>query len=426
LQEYSVLEHSAIASHDVGQVATVVGTVVNPDGTPLTPVQDVLFCALRQPTPTAELAAKAGKLSDDDWRRLADFAIERHGVGARVWGNLKLIENETIPAEVIARFEAGTRSAAIHALASKAETGRVVAALNQAGIEPCLLKGWVLEDDLSGDFRRRETRDLDLLIEEEALNEALEVLIQLDYVCSHQEICEVNGAIESFLSFSHHVVFFRYYSQMMLELHIRPLRNKYLLPLDTLETETRDFKIADRSVRLRVPTIRWNFVYLALHGYCHRWQHAKWLVDMPRVVRRLSDSDWQWVHDIAKTLAIERSLGVALVLSRDLLHEKIPDQAQLLLAKAEGSYLASACCQELLDMESNGPTLRRWFGGQVVTFSASPRLAVVWATLRTLIVRESDVVTSRAAQKFGFLHYVSALGHMPFRIGRRLFRRFVL
>jgi len=364
-------------------------------------------------------------LNGDDWQALADLAISHHRVGPKVWAALKAAARDSVPSDVAARFEAESRRAAIYALASKAETARVVSALNRLGITPCILKGWALEEDLFGRLGRRVTRDIDLMISDQDLPAASEALQGLGYSCALTKAYNTRDAIDSFLRFSHQLVFYRPTSQTMVELHLRPFRNRHLYARADLQTEVRESEICDVTVQYEVPTLSANFVYLALHGYSHRWKRAKWLVDIPPLLGRLSSSDWQLIRQQARDLAIERTLGVSLVLSRDLLKTDIPGPAQALLAQADGSYRAAACRRELLATEPHldRPTVRRWLDSHIVNLFPSSRLPVIGAALQTLVVRESDVLPSRLANRYQVLHYLSAALNVPKRLGRRVLRR---
>jgi len=396
--------------------------------TQVSPVIDVLFCALREPVPRMDLASKASSLGDTDWSFLADLAINLHRVGPRVWRALELAAGEAVPADVAARLEAEARRAALHALAAKGETARVAGALNRAGIKPTLLKGWALEDELFGEIGQRVTRDLDLLVRPEELPAAAKTLRDAGYSCDLTGKYRSTEYLNSFMRFSHQIVFFRHQSHIMIELHARPLRNEHLLPVDTLETEPRNLKTTEGAVQFQVPTSRWNLVYLALHGFNHRWERAKWLVDIPPLLRRLSHSDWRWVGEQAERLAIERAFGVALVLSRDFLQAEITEPAHALLWRAENSYLAGACRRELVATEpyTGRPTLARWLESHALNLGASRRLPVIGASARSLIVRESDVLPSELANRFPALHYLSAVRHIPQRVGQRLLTAAIL
>jgi hypothetical protein len=148
------------------------------------------------------------------------------------------------------------------------------------------------------------------------------------------------------------------------------------------------------------------------------------LVDLPPLLGRLSGSDWQQIHQQSKYLAVERTLGIALVLARDLLNAAIPDPAKSLLARANGSYLASACSRELLAVEPDldCPNLRRWLDSHVINLGASDRFSVVRTSIGTLIVRESDVIPSELASRFQFLHYLLAILQIPKRLAQRVLR----
>jgi hypothetical protein len=194
----------------------------------LPPSLDVLFCALQDPVPLAQLVEKARELSGSEWQRLAVLAIHHHRVGPRVWKALKELENSIVPADVAERLATEAQQATIGALVSKAETARVITALNQMKIEPCLLKGWALEEDLSGEPGQRVVRDIDVMIKYDELTAATQVLQELGYSSPSTEVLGSLDALNSFLRFAHHIVFFRPQSQTMVELHLRPFRNRHL------------------------------------------------------------------------------------------------------------------------------------------------------------------------------------------------------
>jgi hypothetical protein len=393
----------------------------------LLPALDVLFCSLRDPVPHADLAAKSIELGPDDWHSLADLAIDLHRVGPKVWSSLETAAHDTVPPDVAARFKVEAREAKIRTLTSKAETARVLRAFNGAGIEPCLLKGWALEEALFGDIGQRVTYDVDVMVKEHELPAASKLLQDLGYSCTLPEDYITKQALNSFIRFAHHVVFFRPASQTVIELHVRPFRNRHVLPLADFETESCSLSVRDETAAYRVPSPPCNFVYLALHGYMHRWERAKWLIDIPPLMRNLASSDWQWIQRQAKDLAVEKTIGIALALSQDLLKADIPGPARALLDKANGSYLASACRRELLAEEpySDGPKLGRWLEGHVISLCVSSRLAVLGAAIQILIVRESDVLTSELADRFRLLQYLFAALCIPKRVGQRLLRRFL-
>jgi hypothetical protein len=280
-----------------------------------------------------------------------------------------------------------------------------------------------LEEDLSGEPGQRVVRDIDVMIKYDELTAATQVLQELGYSSPSTEVLGSLDALNSFLRFAHHIVFFRPQSQTMVELHLRPFRNRHLYSWEDLETEMRTSEICGSVVRYRIPTLPSNFVYLALHGYSHRWKRAKWLLDIPPLLKRLSQADWQRVHRQARDLAISRALGISLLLSRDVLKASMPETAQDLVARAERSYLSAACRRELLATEPDHRTLRRWLDSHIVNLTASPRLVVIGASLETLIVRESDVLPSTLASRLQFLHYASAVSNIPKRLSHRVFRR---
>jgi hypothetical protein len=125
-----------------------------------------------------------------DWQRLAEVLRLRRllpTLGPRI---LELAEGQAsagFVAGVEQALEAGRRQSAFLQLISL----RIIATLTDAGIRSTLLKGPLLSEAIYGDPGRRLSNDIDLLVAEEQLHTAVEVVRQLGYAApaDHVERC---------------------------------------------------------------------------------------------------------------------------------------------------------------------------------------------------------------------------------------------
>ena len=385
----------------------------------LTPPEiDALFCALRQPPRAEELTSKLEALSEVEWRSLASQAIDLHRVGPRFWHTAKSIVSQAAPTDAVQRFKQDARQSAVRALTLKTESAKVIAAFNRIGVEPCVLKGWPLAEEVGQSIGHRVMRDIDLLIDGADMVRAFDRLQELGYHCQLDRAFMSRPGLDNYLRFSHHIVFVKPDSDLMVELHARPLRNPHLLPVEELQTKRITLALGHDTLRYRVPEKPNNFVYLALHGYSHAWARAKWLLDIAPLIAVLSPADWRNVQEQSCRLGVERTVGVALVLAQDILHLPIPEPARTLALKARNTHAAAACQRYLLatDGSASGATLRRWLEFHLVSFSTSARWPVVVRSIESLVVRERDILASDLAHRFPLLQYANAVLHLPWRI----------
>jgi hypothetical protein len=115
-----------------------------------------------------------------DWERLSEqLAVRRllPLLGPRILRSAERQTSDRFKGQVAEAVESGRRRGALVALIS----ARVLAALSDAGIGATLLKGPLLGEALYGDVGRRPSGDIDLLVAEERLYEAVRVVRALGY-----------------------------------------------------------------------------------------------------------------------------------------------------------------------------------------------------------------------------------------------------
>ncbi|MEM8972464.1 MAG: nucleotidyltransferase family protein [Pseudomonadota bacterium] len=287
----------------------------------------------------------------EDWERLAHLALVRHRAGPIVWENLKVLALEALGAPVFVRqkFEEASLHAVRDALVAKAETVRITRALNDIGIEPICLKGWPLEEQLKGSVGRRTLRDLDLIVAEDQMMATISALDDLGYECIDKECLTSQRRLSFWLRLFKHIEFMNRDTGFVIDLHARPFANRRLLPTAELKLLRVSLGTGDAAAyRLLIPDPASNFLYLSVHGFLHRWERLKWLVDIPPLVALLSDSDWLQILERTKRLRLTRPVGTALALTNELLGMDIPPVAKPMSETPPVKLFRKICVREIL------------------------------------------------------------------------------
>ena len=383
-----------------------------------------LILVLRDPPAREALRSHTRDFDREEWQRLAALAITRHRVGPLVGRTLATTIPERVPADVAAEFKAEARRAGMHALVLKAESARVVSALNRHGIEPVLFKGWCLEEALGRPIGERVAKDIDILVAPGELKTASEVLRALGYAIAEPAIPRSDTGLAAFLAVNKQFEFYNARLNVQIELHVRPFQVPGLLPAQSLCTESRILHGGARAARYRVLARESCFLFLALHGYMHGWERAKWLVDLPPLLRSLAPDEWTRISALARQLGVERAVGVGLVLARDLLGAAIPPAATHFLEAAQNASVTRICRRRLLAPHDayERPGLRLGLESDLVMMTASRRPRAIASALGIRLVQTTDIAAWSIPDLPRWLYYALAALHLLRRAGRRLRR----
>ncbi|MDG0790787.1 nucleotidyltransferase family protein [Cohnella ginsengisoli] len=110
-----------------------------------------------------------------------------------------------IPDYVKAELDTDSRYNRLKMLSLAAEMSRVSACLSSGGVRSLVLKGPLLAQDLYGDLSKRTSKDLDILVPAEKLDEIRILLADLGYECEKEQLPNV---LNGWKWRHHHVSFF--------------------------------------------------------------------------------------------------------------------------------------------------------------------------------------------------------------------------
>ena len=317
----------------------------------LSPAHRALFCLLGPADLRTSTRGALEALRQEDWAQLAHLALSRHRIGPIVWNALKdqPLDELDGAANISQQFAAISLRTLRDTLFAQSETVRIASALNSVGIVPICLKGWPLELQLTGTVGRRTFRDLDLMVEQNDMMSAIRSLVDLGYDSRELGDLTSQRRLSFWLNLVKHVELTDRNTGFVVELHARPFANPRLLPRS--EFTLQKFSLNNgvfAEHQLSIPDPISNLLYLSVHGFLHRWERLKWLIDLPPLVASLSEADWQLVRERAARLRLSRPIGTGLMLANTLLGMKIPQPAQPLVRGMAIGLFCNICIREML------------------------------------------------------------------------------
>lgn len=254
-----------------------------------------------------------------DWQRVLRLA-EHHGVTPFVYQALRQFP-DAVPAATLEdlhrRHEHNTR----RNLMFTAELIRILDEFDALGIAAIPYKGPVLAETVYGDLALREFSDLDVLVRQADVTRAKDALKTLHYAASTLlSAAEEHAYLDSGYEYS----FDGPAGRNLLEIQWAILPRFYAvdLALDDLFARALPARVGGRTVKtLSAEDL---LLVLCLHAAKHAWIRLCWLRDIAGVVQSQL-LDWALVLERARSLGIERILGVSLMLVNRVLHASIPD-----------------------------------------------------------------------------------------------------
>ena len=224
---------------------------------------------------------------------------ELHGVAGVVEDAL-LAAGGVLPIEVAARRAARDLDHGAH-LALLRSVDR---ALEGAGVRGVVLKGPLLAERLYPRPSARATSDVDLLVEDRALDQAARALETVGYR-------RADGADEARLREEHHHLHLEHERSLPLELHFHAYRGfGALLASEPLVARSVASPVAEHRA-LRVLSPEDELTFLSVHAAAHRFVRLGWLFDLKLLASEMSHGQIALAADRARRAGFARALAWA-------------------------------------------------------------------------------------------------------------------
>lgn len=292
-----------------------------------------LLALLIADTPDASpyLTDVLSSAEDIDWDRFSAL-VDRHRVGGLVHAGLAKFPAVQPPVEVLNQLSGAVhRNAEKYLRSVKAATG-LCAAFAQAGITCAALKGFGLAVRYYPQPSQREMIDIDLLVSADRFDDAEQIAIAQGFVRQYPKFDLSDRQRAAFKHLHNAFSFVRASDGTQLDLHWRMVQNPAMLPVIDRDWPTmltmHDF--AGRPVPMLRASL--HFVYICVHGVKSGWARLKWLVDVDRVLRGLTEQDVIEALEAFAEHGLERIGAASMILSHRILGTPIPDAFRTMIA----------------------------------------------------------------------------------------------
>ncbi|WP_323799936.1 nucleotidyltransferase family protein [Parasphingorhabdus sp.] len=263
---------------------------------------------------------------------LANFAIQRHRIGAMLYKATKHHENisERAASLLSATYHKNTRSI----LAQRAALQKITKLLEDHAIPFSTLKGLGIADQIYDDPQTRQSKDIDIQIPPHASRLAIQLLSANGYIYKNYS-----------LRANKRVTLKRQLSDMKLFKDLTFVDPQFST---AIELHQRLFKVEPKNLTAdfsgainfqKTPSVLDSFYcfYIILHGAVSLWMRLKWLVDVSLLVRKMPVSKRQEVMELARTYGCENTIIASLRFIDEIFDGSLDEEWQMILREQEHS-----------------------------------------------------------------------------------------
>lgn len=379
--------------------------------------QLVVACCRWPPSPARDEAVRALAGRAVDWSLVARIA-ERHRVEGLAWNALRQAE-VAVPAEAGERLRSAAARIARQNLVLTAESLRLAARLDEAGIRHLFVKGIALGALVYGTVGPKMGWDIDLLVPLPVVEAAAGVLEGAGY---RLLLPSGPSARETLARFHEHwkeSVWTSADGALTVELHTRLSDNPALLPEVGADSPARQVEVARGRF---LPTLAPDelFAYLSVHGASSAWFRLKWIADVAALLAGTPPAEIERLYRRSLQLGAGRASAQALLLCRRLYGTELPPAlAAELEADRTNRWLVGIALEKLAGRTLATELHQVRFGTagiHLMQLALLPGLRFKLGELGRQLVRPDDRIAVPLPRGLGFLY--------PFiSMTRRLIRR---
>ncbi|TFE22631.1 nucleotidyltransferase family protein [Cohnella luojiensis] len=288
---------------------------------------------------------------DIDWDQFIQL-VRHHRMSAIIYDRLKKVSPSWIPANVSKALYHDYHKNIFQMLHLSGEVECICKLLAEHQIRSLLLKGPTLAVDLYGDISLRTSKDLDILVNINELDQVNKLLLEQGYITDDIVLSALNG----WKWRQHHITYFHPHKRIYLELHWR------LNPGPSKEPsfdELWERKKINGLTSYPVYSLGEDdlFCYLVSHGARHGWFRLRWLADIDILMRR--QTDWKSLTLVMKKeYQLTMIGGQALNLASKLLDTPLSKDMEIIANRSRAGYLARFALifmKEAVDLHYNPP-----------------------------------------------------------------------
>jgi Uncharacterised nucleotidyltransferase len=257
-----------------------------------------------------------------DWSRLLTLA-ERNGLRPLLYSHLSAVCPEAVPAATLASLRDYFQKNAAFSVLLTGELLRLLALLNDQGIEAMPLKGPAIAAALYGHVALRQFGDLDILVRAGDVWRAGDLLERQGFEAQYRIPAERRDA---FVRQDYAQLFHRDGARTIVELHWGIAERSFGVRFDADAVWSRRQSMMLLGRTVFTPSAEDLVLMLSVHGARHAWDKLEALCSLAELARR-EDLDWRYVWRSARDTRCRRMVAFALWLAHGLLDAPLPADA---------------------------------------------------------------------------------------------------
>jgi hypothetical protein len=280
----------------------------------------LVHCARLEIDPVRAERIRTLVRSELDWSKLFALA-QRHALIPLLFFQLNRVAAAEVPPGQLKQLRNRSQSNAALNVLLTGEMVRLLELFEKNQIPAVPYKGPAIGVGIYGNLALRQFADLDILVPEQHVWKATELLIAEGYQ-AHFTIPARKQS--SFIRLSYVRLFKHETEPTTVELHWRLAPRFFGAPFDTSTIWKRARRLELQGASVRVPPAEDLILMLCIHGAKDCWEKLEWVCGLAELIRAETEVDWQRLLDHAKEIHCLKILALGLVLAHELLDAPVP------------------------------------------------------------------------------------------------------
>jgi hypothetical protein len=360
-----------------------------------------LLCLVARPKPD-QFRAGAIVHAGLKWQRLLSLA-SAHGVRPHLIGALRALNWEGVPTDSRRSLLKFSSLHKVKTLLLADQLLKVADQLAQRAVRFATFKGPSLAAAVYGDLSLRECNDIDIIVDEQQIPEAIAVLGSLGYRPVYR-----NAAFRgAFLSYQRQLALVGRNPDLVIDLHWAFTATNVPVPITPREIWT-NLETVEIG-RQAVPTLSRSdlALFLAGHGTKEGWRTLGWICDFAMFIDRYPDLDWNHLLSRARHKGCGRSLLLGCQLAAQVLGTRVKGNLIKLAENTTDCRLAAEAAVRRVRDESLPLSSERFLGDIVLCETRVQKGRVILGLLLTRTV--GDYISMPLPRSLWRVYHVTRL-----------------
>lgn len=255
------------------------------------------------------------------WESFIEFA-RHHRIYPVIYERLSNLGLTTIPEEVMISLKEMYRENTFRMMRLCAELNLINELFIMNGIRTIMLKGPVLSQELFGNVTSRTSKDLDIYIPMDKIDQAEKLLKEIGYEATYGNFRVGN----SWKWREHHLSYINKSKNIQIEIHWRLSPDTDKEPSFEELWERRNIcYMSGKPYHLLCKEDL--FMFLVWHGSRHGWFRLRWLLDIRKLLEK--EIDWSFLKTLLSKYHCNHYAIQALILSSVLFDSRFPSEVGL-------------------------------------------------------------------------------------------------